>query len=251
MYWGMQQASTVAASMQQMTGSFNEVAAHAARAADTAQEISQAAEGSREQIAAAINEVRALADQVNTTSADIRQLGDVAHNINAVLEVISSIAEQTNILALNAAIEAARAGEHGRGFAVVADEVRSLSQRTASSTLEIKEIIGNIQQQAAHCVGAMENQVSRAENTVLKSVSANNSLEGIVDSIAHIRDMTGQIAVTTEEQAAVAQDIHANVQGIRQLNEDTRHSAHQTAKMSHELQTENQALQDAVAGFQV
>ncbi|OZG74439.1 hypothetical protein BTA51_05365 [Hahella sp. CCB-MM4] len=247
----MQQAASVSTAMQQMTGSFNEVAEHAAKAAETAQDISRAAADSSIVMREAIEEVRCLAEQVNETSEDIGRLGAVANNINAVLEVISGIAEQTNLLALNAAIEAARAGEHGRGFAVVADEVRSLSQRTASSTQEIREIIGNIQGQAVHCVGAMESQVQRAQVTVRKSVDASESMQNIVDSIALIRDMTTQIAVTTEEQAAVAEDINRNIQNIREINEETRNSSHDTASMSQQLQRENRELQEALTRFSV
>ncbi len=247
----MQQATSVSSAMQQMTGSFNEVAEHAAKAAETAQEISRAAADSTVVMRQAIEEVRLLAEQVNETSDDISRLGSVANNINAVLEVIGGIAEQTNLLALNAAIEAARAGEHGRGFAVVADEVRSLSQRTAASTLEIKDIIGNIQNQAGHCVEAMESQVQRAQVMVNKSAEANESMQKIVDSISHIRDMTTQIAVTTEEQAAVAEDINRSIQNIREINEETRDYSHHTAAMSQQLQRENRELQDALTRFVV
>ena len=247
----MTQAESVSAAMEQMSASISIIARRAAQAAEQAREVNTAASASGAVMKDAIEEVRSLAAQVEATSTDIGRLGQVASDITTVLEVIGGIAEQTNLLALNAAIEAARAGEHGRGFAVVADEVRSLSQRTAASTLEIKGIIGSIKEQSLHCVRAMEMQVARARVTVAKSLEANRSLLGIVDSIGEIRDMTTQIAVTTEEQASVAESINRNIQDIRQINGDTRDASALSATLSEQVMGESLELKRALERFRI
>ncbi len=245
----MEQTITISASIEEMTTSFQEVAQSAANAADAATSINDAAQESHGIMQAATEEVGILAQQVKETGDEITRLGEYATNINSVLEVISGIAEQTNLLALNAAIEAARAGEHGRGFAVVADEVRSLSQRTAESTGEIRDIIERIQKQATQCTTAMQGQVALADETVTKSSEANQSVQGIVQSIASVRDMTTQIAVTTEQQAAVAEEISASVHHVRDTSSETHDASTHTAELSDQLQTENQALQQSLEKF--
>ncbi|WP_240998303.1 methyl-accepting chemotaxis protein, partial [Pseudomonas viridiflava] len=96
-----------------------------------------------------------MVHEITQSTGAVSELAGHVREISKELDVIRSIAEQTNLLALNAAIEAARAGEQGRGFAVVADEVRALAHRTQASTVEIEGMISTVQSGADGAVAAM------------------------------------------------------------------------------------------------
>ena len=245
----LQQTISISAAIEQMTASFKEVANNSIQTADSASEINNLARNSSDIMSSASTEIKGLALAVDETSDEIGKLGKLAENISSVLEVISGIAEQTNLLALNAAIEAARAGESGRGFAVVADEVRTLSKRTEDSTVEIRSIIDEIQKQAKFCTQAMNSQVSRVNSTVDMNNQANDAVSAIVDSIDSVKQMITQIAVSSEQQVKVADEISQNVHQVRDTSEETKHASNKTSELSDNMQLKNQQLQQSVSKF--
>jgi methyl-accepting chemotaxis protein len=222
-------------SMQRMDNATSNIAVHVEHAVEHAGLASQQILRGQESVGRAQQEISLLATRLNGTNETVEGLAIKAEKIGSVLEVISSIANQTNLLALNAAIEAARAGEQGRGFAVVADEVRSLAQRTAVSTQEIKGIIEGLQQGSREAVAAMHDSQQGVERCVTDSQVAVEMLRAVGDDIAQIDALNGQIVVTTREQTAANLEIVGRLQSVQGIAQGTAEGVGMLARSSEKL----------------
>ena len=172
-------ASGMAAAMEQLSVSIDQVSEHANDAHRVSKSSSEQATEGGKIIQSAATEMENIATAVNDVAGTIRGLEEYSAQISGIVNVIREIADQTNLLALNAAIEAARAGEQGRGFAVVADEVRKLAERTATSTKEITGMISKIQDGTKQAVHEMEISVKRVSDGVGLARQAGNSVSNI------------------------------------------------------------------------
>lgn len=224
-----------ATAVNQMTAAVDEVARNAASASDAAKSSDQSTRTGAARVASTVNAIESLSQTIQTTSADVERLAIQSKDISKVLEVIRTIAEQTNLLALNAAIEAARAGEQGRGFAVVADEVRALAHRTQTSTQEIEEMIGGILKGTEQATKAMSESCGQAEGTLSIAHEAGAALTQISKAINEINEMNLMIATASEQQAQVARSVDGNLMSIRDLSIQSATGANQTAAASSEL----------------
>ncbi|MCL6415967.1 methyl-accepting chemotaxis protein [Aestuariirhabdus sp. Z084] len=222
----------VATAMNEMSATASEVANHAANAVGGANDADEASQQGMSVMKNALQTIAAMATEINTTAQVIGELETNSIQIGTVLDVIRSIAEQTNLLALNAAIEAARAGEQGRGFAVVADEVRTLAQRTQQSTTEIQGIIEKVQQGAVNAVSAINQGTSKMTECEEIVEEAANKLEDITSAVEAIRDMNTQIATAAEEQSSVSEDITRNITEITSIASENSDKAKQTSETS-------------------
>ena len=204
----------VAAAMHEMTASAEEVARNTADAATAAQQAKILADQGQLAVTDTVSASTALVENVTSASDTIRSLEQDMLGIGKVLEVIQSVTEQTNLLALNAAIEAARAGEAGRGFAVVADEVRTLAQRTHASAREIEAMVAQLQQSSRRAGTVIVNSQQRAQTAMEAANKAGLALKSITEAIGGISAFMLQIASAAEEQTAVASEINQGVIAI-------------------------------------
>jgi methyl-accepting chemotaxis protein len=214
------ETAQIATASNEMLSTINEIANSAATAANLAEGASTDAKTTKKVVSNSVTSVQALSVEISGASTVITELNNECTSINSVLSVIKAIAEQTNLLALNAAIEAARAGEQGRGFAVVADEVRTLAGRTQVATLEINEIIVQLQNKANEAVAAIAKSSHIAEDTVNQTNEANKSLDAILNAIIAISDANHHISTAANEQSTVTREIDERVTAIAQLSEE-------------------------------
>ncbi|WP_420066430.1 methyl-accepting chemotaxis protein [Pseudomonas alkylphenolica] len=225
----------VATASNEMSATAQDVARSAAQAADAARGADLATREGLTVIGRTTSAIDALAVDMSSAMAQVEGLAANSEQIGSVLEVIRSIAEQTNLLALNAAIEAARAGEAGRGFAVVADEVRNLARRTQDSVEEIRQVIEGLQRGTRDVVSSMSNSYQQAQGSVEQVEQAVAALRQIGESVSVITDMNLQIASAAEEQSAVAEEINTNVATIRDVTESLSGQAQESAQVSQAL----------------
>lgn len=245
------ETNQVVTAMHEMTATVQEVARNATEAADAATSADDASTEGRQVVVSTMKTIEDLSSELHSAGSVISTLEQDSENIGSVLDVIKSIAEQTNLLALNAAIEAARAGEQGRGFAVVADEVRTLASRTQQSTQEIQSMIEKLQEGAKLAVNAMNNSETKADESVSQAANAGASLESITNAVAKIRDMNTQIATAAKEQSSVADEINRNIINISGIVDKTSEGATQTSTASEELAQLSNQLQQLVGQFKV
>ena len=241
----------VATAMNEMAATVQEVARNAEEASEAAGAADQQAHEGDTVVAQAIAQIEKLAVEVAHSTEAMGHLKRESDKIGSVLDVIKSVAQQTNLLALNAAIEAARAGEAGRGFAVVADEVRSLAQRTQQSTEEIEELIAGLQSSTQQVSSRLDSSRTLTDSSVELTRSAGQSLGNITRTVSAIQDMNQQIAAAAEQQSAVAEEINRSVLNVRDVSDQTAAASEETAASSIELARLGTHLQTLVGRFRV
>ncbi len=245
------QMEQVAAAISQVTTGVQDVARSAEHAAEGVREAEGQARQGQVNIDSSLQQIGQLSATIDQAVEVIRTLAAESTQIGTVLEVIRSIAEQTNLLALNAAIEAARAGEQGRGFAVVADEVRLLAQRTQQSTAEIQGMIERLQSHSEAAVRVIGDSSRASQATIEQAGLAGSSLNAIGQVLHTLNELNASIASATLQQAHVVEDINHNVGQAAGLSQGTALAAQHSSTASRHLRELSEQLNGLLRQFRV
>ncbi|WP_122667560.1 methyl-accepting chemotaxis protein [Pseudomonas viridiflava] len=246
-----QQMDLVATAVNEVTYGVQDVAKNAEHAASEMRNAESQAQQGQVNIDNSLRQIEHLSGTIGQAVEVMHTLSSESTQIGGVLEVISSIAEQTNLLALNAAIEAARAGEQGRGFAVVADEVRLLAQRTQKSTAEIQAMIERLQRHSDAAVKVIGDSSRSSQLTIEQANQAGQSLSSISQALRNLNGLNASIASATLQQSHVVDDINQNVTQAAQLSQSTALAAEQSTTASQHLRRLSEQLNDLLKQFRV
>ncbi|MDP9017386.1 MAG: methyl-accepting chemotaxis protein [Candidatus Eremiobacteraeota bacterium] len=235
--------NNVSAAIGELAVSINHVAGNAQEANQLSLQADEKARDGGKAVERLVESTREIATDIRAVVAKMEELGSASAQISNIVEVIDTIADQTNLLALNAAIEAARAGEHGRGFAVVADEVRKLAENSASSTKEIGHLVKDIQAKTGEVVRSTTASGNKASTGLQMADLAGRAISDILDAVSEASRLIEQISNAAREQAAGSTAI---VNSVEQMNDLMR----EAARSLDEQNVSNQAMTMTVTHMQ-
>jgi methyl-accepting chemotaxis protein len=235
-----------ATAMEEMSSTVLEVAKNASQAAESAENAKSKAEGGEAVVYQVIKGIGDVQEKALGLKTDMTTLGRQAESIGQILNVISDIADQTNLLALNAAIEAARAGEAGRGFAVVADEVRKLAEKTMTATKEVGDAIRDIQNGTKKNIDNVEQAVEKIGAATGLAGKSGDALKEIVALVDVTSEQVRSIATAAEEQSATSEEISRSIEDINRISAETSDGMQQSAHAVAELANQSQVLKGLI-----
>ncbi|MCJ8311527.1 MAG: methyl-accepting chemotaxis protein [Pseudomonadales bacterium] len=238
-------------SVDKLYSASTQLSDHANTAVAKSDSAIESAQKGKEIVNVTITAIGALALDIESSVAAIEQLDTEADNITNIIEVIKSIADQTNLLALNAAIEAARAGEQGRGFAVVADEVRNLAKRTQDSTSEIQLTLGTLKQNTLTAVSIINNSHAKSLESVKNVSNTGNVIDEINNSIEQIKDISKETSAASLLQKDTLDEIQTNVRDVNEVTEENSARAQIAMDSASSLSDLSKKLLNSVSYFKL
>ncbi|MFZ0444020.1 MAG: methyl-accepting chemotaxis protein [Bacillus sp. (in: firmicutes)] len=231
--------------IQEMTMNIQQVSERTATVSEAAMETSKEANLGNESLQKVITQMNNINVSVDDTASVIKQLEERTGEIGKITEVITGIADQTNLLALNAAIEAARAGEHGKGFAVVADEVRKLAEQSKVSADQIADLINQIQGDTAHAVKVMEKGTQSVEFGMEVVHKTGEGFQKILKSIEQVAGQIQEVSAVSEEIVASAEEVNASIEEMASIAQASASNTLNVASASEEQSASMEEISSA------
>jgi methyl-accepting chemotaxis protein len=244
----MAAVAQTAATVDQVAQTTEQAAQRARSVAEGAQRASEISRNGRAAVDNSIEVMGRVVDQVESMRAGIRALGDQAELIRGITSTVDDIAERSNLLALNAAIEAARAGEEGRGFAVVAGEIRSLAEQSKRATVEVRNIVGDIQRAAASAATVAEEGSRQASESQRAVIQAGETIRQLGETMGEASQAAAQIAASAGQQATGMAQIRQAMRNIREVTQQNLVATQQTERAARDLTLIGGTLLELVGG---
>ena len=242
-----QRLAEAATAMNEMNATVQEVARNASAASAVSAETRANAESGANIVENALQSIGQVHKVSLALKGDMTTLNQHAQAITQIMNVISDIADQTNLLALNAAIEAARAGEAGRGFAVVADEVRKLAEKTMASTNDVGNAISAIQGSAGQSVAAMDKALAEVEKAAALAKQSGEALQGIVTKVEESADQVSAIATASEQQSATSDEINQSIVSVNEMSSQTAQAMGEASRAVSELARQAERMSELIS----
>ncbi|MGG0857670.1 methyl-accepting chemotaxis protein [Metabacillus fastidiosus] len=229
-----QGANESSLAMKEMTVGIQQVAQTTSFVSELAMETSNEAINGNNSLQKVIHQMNTISEVVDNSASVVKELGEHSKEIEKIIEVITSIADQTNLLALNAAIEAARAGEHGRGFAVVADEVRKLAEQSKKSADQIAGLIRKIQGDTTNAVDVMDKGTQEVKVGIIVVHEAEEGFKKILRLIQQVTAQIQEASATSEEISVSVEKVNTSIEEIARIAQDSASNTQNVASASEE-----------------
>ncbi len=237
-------ATQTASSIVEMNATTGEIGRSAKESSELARYVTDAATEGRTAVEGTVEGMKKIQFAVEEAKVALGELSERSAEIGDIIRVIDEIAGQTNLLALNAAIIAAQAGERGKGFAVVADEIRDLSERTSTSTEEIRTLIQNVQRSVERASDQMTISADRVADGVGLTARASQVLDKILELTDRSTSSISEIARATEEQARGSAAATQAIEEVTKMVQQTASATQQQSQTARKVGEQTSMVRD-------